>query len=92
MTSKHRRSSGAGRSRPDRGRGGSAPGRASPRAEAAAAGLAGSRWLNEARSAAPADDPELDDLDRSIEADRAARQAREAAGSRARRVPSDDDA
>ena len=43
---------------------------------AASAGLAGSRWLNEARSD-PTDDPELDDLDRSVEADRAARQARE---------------
>jgi nucleoid-associated protein YgaU len=46
-----------------------------PGAEAAA-GLAGSRWLNEARSA-PSDDPELDDLDRSLEADRAARVGRE---------------
>ena len=45
---------------------------------AAAAGLAGSRWLNEARSK-PADDPDLADLDRSLEADRAARHAREPA-------------
>jgi len=51
-------------------------------AAGAAAGLAGSRWLNEARSGA-ADDPELDDLDRSVEADRAARQAREATARRA---------
>jgi nucleoid-associated protein YgaU len=48
----------------------------------AAAGLAGSRWLNEARSE-PADDPELADLDRSVEADRAARHAREATARRA---------
>jgi LysM repeat protein len=61
---------------------GSAAGRGGSEAEAAAAGLAGSRWLNEARSA-PAGDPELDDLDRSLEADRAARQAREAAAGHA---------
>ncbi len=42
----------------------------------ASAGLAGSRWLNETRSGPP-DDPELDDLDRSLEADRVARQARQ---------------
>jgi len=47
-------------------------------AAGAAAGLAGSRWLNEARSAS-SDDPDLADLDRSLEADRAARHAREPA-------------
>jgi nucleoid-associated protein YgaU len=52
-------------------------GRAADPAAEAAAGLAGSRWLNEARSA-PADDPGLVDLDRSVEADRAARLAHEA--------------
>ena len=45
----------------------------------AAAGLAGSRWLNEAGSLPP-DDPELADLDRSIQADQAARQVPEPAG------------
>ena len=49
-------------------------GRSADHGASAAAGLAGSRWLNEARSG-PADDPELADLDRSVEADRAARQA-----------------
>jgi LysM repeat protein len=47
-------------------------------AAGAAAGLAGSRWLNEV-DAAPGDDPGLADLDRSIEADQAARKAREPA-------------
>jgi LysM repeat protein len=47
-------------------------------AAGAAAGLAGSRWLNEVDSV-PGDDPDLADLDRSIEADQAARQARESA-------------
>jgi LysM repeat protein len=56
-------------------------GRAADPAAEAAAGLAGSRWLNEARSA-PADDPELADLDRSVEADRAARLAHEAGARR----------
>jgi LysM repeat protein len=64
----------------DRSSGGAAAGAA---AAGAAAGLAGSRWLNEVDSA-PADDPDLADLDRSIEADQAARQAREQA---ARPVP-----
>ncbi|HEY7935557.1 MAG TPA: LysM peptidoglycan-binding domain-containing protein [Candidatus Limnocylindrales bacterium] len=72
------------------GRGGSSAGLAGSEAEAAAAGLAGSRWLNEARSA-PADDPELDDLDRSLEADRAARHAREATASHVPAASLDDE-
>jgi len=63
--------------------GGGAPDRrgAGHEVDAAAAGLAGSRWLNEARSE-PDDDPELADLDRSLEADRAARQQRDPAARR----------
>ncbi len=64
------------------GRAGSASGFAADAGAGASAGLAGSRWLNEVRSN-PADDPELDDLDRSLEADRAARQAHEPASRRA---------
>jgi len=60
---------------------------ADPAAEAAA-GLAGSRWLNEARSA-PDDDPELADLDRSVEADRSARLGRD--GGAGRGGPADDE-
>lgn len=57
----------------------------------ASAGLAGSRWLSDARSNAP-DDPDLDDLDRSLEADRAARHAREPAARRSPALsPADDD-
>ena len=55
---------------------GEAPAFLSDVGASASVGLAGSRWLNEARSSAPGD-PELADLDRSVEADRAARQARE---------------
>lgn len=51
-------------------------GRGAAGASAASAGLAGSRWLTEAR-ATGAVEPDLDDLDRSLEADRAARQSRE---------------
>jgi len=47
-------------------------------ATGAAAGLAGSRWLNEV-DGVPSDDPELADMDRSIEADQAARKVREPA-------------
>ena len=63
--------------------GGGAPDRrgAGHEVDAAAAGLAGSRWLNEARSESD-DDPELADLDRSLEADRAARQQRDPAARR----------
>jgi LysM repeat protein len=56
-------------------------------AAGAAAGLAGSRWLNDV-PAVPNDDPELADLDRSIQADQAARQARDPAPIPA---PADDD-
>ncbi len=63
-------------------------GRAADAGAEPAAGLAGSRWLNEARSAA-GDDPELADLDRSLEADRAARLGREAGARRG--VPAEDD-
>jgi nucleoid-associated protein YgaU len=65
--------SGGGRSASDQG---------ANAAGGAAAGLAGSRWLNEARSE-PAADAELADLDRSVGADRAARQGREATARRA---------
>jgi nucleoid-associated protein YgaU len=70
--------------------GGAGPGSAGSGAAAASAGLAGSRWLNDAGSPS-ADDPDLDDLDRSLEADRAARQAREPAARRAAIVDMDDD-
>ena len=70
---------------PDRGTSSNAG--AGGAAAGAAAGLAGSRWLNDA-PAVPSDDPELVDLDRSIEADQAARQSREPAAVPA---PSDDD-
>ena len=67
-----------------------AAGRGAAGAAAASAGLAGSRWLNEARGTS-ADDPELDDLDRSLEADRAARQSREPVARRGSRPGLDDD-
>ena len=49
-----------------------APGSGAPDVSA---GLAGSRWLNEARSSTT-EDPDLNELDRSVEADRAARKSR----------------
>ncbi len=58
--------------------GAGAAGAAGAGAAGAAAGLAGSRWLNEA-GAPPAGDADLEDLDRSLEADRAARHVRQPA-------------
>ncbi len=59
-------------------------------AAGAAAGLAGSRWLNEAGSV-PSDDPELDDLDRSIQADQAARHVQAPAAGTGSDEPDDPD-